>query len=354
MLILKSLNQLIPMVDNVSLILPCRNEVQFIEGTMQDIVNQDYPKENLEVWFVDGMSEDGTRDTINTYCKQYPYIKLLDNPTKKISFALNSGIRTSQGEYIMRMDVHASYPTNYVSGLIKAHQILDADNVGGIWLTRPSIDTVEARCIALALSSSFGIGGADYRIQNSTIKESDTVPFGCYKREIFEQIGLFDESLNRNQDDEFNGRLIKNGGKIFLIPEIEIIYYSRSTLSKLWTMFFEYGFEKPLVNKKLGRPYTLRQLVPPLFVLSLIGSFFLGVLNLSYMVILIGIIGSYILIVLLVSFYISLGNSNKVVFVLPLTFTIIHLSYGISYLKGCIEYLILGRDSGVNESIYSR
>ncbi|MBL4658015.1 MAG: glycosyltransferase family 2 protein [Flavobacteriales bacterium] len=346
--------QTTPLPSTVSVVVPCRNEERFIEDTLKNIVSQDYPVEFLEVLLIDGMSTDGTRGIIKTYCQRYEHIRSKDNSGQKISFALNIGIRASTSEYIVRMDVHSSYPTNYISRLINAHQELQADNVGGVWLTRPSSNTIQATSIALALGSKFGVGGADYRVGVRESKQVDTVPFGCYKREIFEQIGYFDESLNRNQDDEFNGRLIKNGGVIYLIPEIKITYYPRETLVKLWRMFYEYGYEKPFVNKKLGKPFTLRQLVPPLFILALVFSLILAAWDLEYISFFIVVATTYMLVNFATSLYTSLKNPFSSVIMLPLAFWIIHTSYGISYLKGCIDYLILGRQSGVNESAHSR
>jgi len=326
----------------VSIIVPCYNEVRFIRKLLQNIVDQDYPGEKIEVFVVDGMSSDGTREEIESFIDHYPYIHLLDNEKRYVPFALNQGISNAKGEVIMRMDAHAEYPYNYISGLVQSLFQLNADNVGGIWITLPGSATTKSLAIAQAISSPFGVGNAHYRLNVKTIREVDTVPFGCYRREVFDRIGLFDEELLRNQDDGFNAKLTKNGGKIFLIPDINIRYYARTSVKSIWKMFYQYGLFKPLGNKKAGRPATLRQFVPPIFVLFLIlcaiGSLFLKT------ALVIGVFGLlfYLLVDLIFTVRISIKNSHPgLMGYLPWIFFLIHVSYGIGYLNGMVKFIIL-------------
>jgi len=309
---------------------------------LQNIVDQDYPGDSIEVFVVDGMSTDGTREEIKDVIGQYPYIHLLDNEKRYVPFALNKGISNAKGDVIMRMDAHAEYPYNYISGLVHSLYQLNADNVGGLWITLPGKATIKSLAIAQAISSPFGVGNAHYRLNVKAIREVDTVPFGCYRREVFDRIGLFDEELLRNQDDGFNAKLTKNGGKIFLIPDIKIRYYARTSIMSIWKMFYQYGLFKPLGNKKAGRPATLRQFVPPIFVLflilSAIGSLFLKT------ALVIGVFGLsiYLLVDLIFSAGISFKNSHPgLMMYLPWLFFIIHFSYGIGYLNGIVKFIIL-------------
>jgi glycosyltransferase involved in cell wall biosynthesis len=325
----------------VSVIIPCRNEQSFIEATLRNIVEQDYPKDKLEVYVVDGNSTDKTKNIALSVASKHNYIRILDNPDKIVPHALNIGIKKSKGEVIVRMDAHSEYPPDYISVLVKNLFDLNADNTGGVWLTQPGAKTYVARAIAAASSHPFGIGNAIYRIGTSAVKQVDTVPFGCYRRNVFEKIGFFDIELIRNQDDEFNGRLIKNGGKIFLIPSVKIKYYARSTWSKLSRMFYQYGLFKPLVNMKLGYPATVRQLAPPLFVCSLILLLFLS----SF----ISLAGQ--LFILIASFYILANIAFSIqlsftsrILLFPfflVTFPIIHFSYGFGYIHGIMRFVIL-------------
>ena len=300
-------------VHKVSIICPVYNEEKFIDRCIKSILEQDYPQDSLEVLFVDGRSTDQTRDIINSYLKDFPFIRLLDNPKQVVPFAMNKGIQESKGEVIIRIDGHCTYPTNYVSELVRYLYELDADNVGGVWNTQPANDRAICQAIALASSHPFGVGGSMHKIGTSKIMKTDTVPFGCYKREVFEKIGLFDTELVRNQDDEFNGRLIKQGGKIYLIPQVIINYTARDTLGKMQKMYYQYGLYKPLVNKKLGAP-------------AIFFYAFIAVLSLYFLIgIVVGGMGA-----------IRTGKAIMAL-LMPYVFLNIHLSYGWGYLKGLIN-----------------
>ncbi|MCK4678880.1 MAG: glycosyltransferase family 2 protein [Bacteroidales bacterium] len=326
----------------VSVIIPCRNEVQYIGQCLDSVLKNDYPFHDLEILVIDGMSEDGTREIVRNYFEKHPFIKLLDNPRKITPAALNTGIKHSKGEIIIRMDAHARYPNNYISVLVHYLNELDCDNVGGLWETLPGGEGIIARAIAVATSSPFGIGDAWYRIGTNQIREVDTVPYGCFKRELFDRIGLFDEELIRNQDDEFNARIKKNGGKIFLIPGIKIEYFARDTIRKMIKMFFQFGCYKPLVNIKIGKPATLRQLVPPLFVLYLLSLILILVLKPDIILPALSVLTIYWIISALGSLVYAIKHKKSTfTILLPIIFFLIHSSYGFGYLAGIINFLIL-------------
>lgn len=327
----------------VSIIIPCRNEEKFIGKCLDSIIAQYYPKDKIEVLVVDGMSQEGTREIIEEYDRKYTFIHMLNNPQKIVPTALNIGIQHAKGEIIIRMDAHNVYQSDYISKCVKYLQEYNVDNVGGIWITLPGSDTIIAESIALALSHPFGVGNAYYRIGAKEPRYVDTVPFGCYKREVFERIGLFDEELIRNQDDEFNLRLIKNGGKVLLVPEIISYYYARESLSKLSKMYFQYGYFKPLVAQKVGAVLTWRQLIPVIFVGSLIifGIFSLLLKPVTWLFL--AIILSYLIVNIGFSLLVALKKGLKYLFVLPITFATLHFSYGIGYLKGIWDFIILKR-----------
>lgn len=316
----------------ISIICPIYNEEKYISSCIESILGQDYPKDDLEVLFVDGMSTDKTRSIIRKYIQDYPFIQLLDNPGRVVPPAMNIGIRRALGEIIIRLDAHAIYPPNYFSVLVKQLDALKADNVGGVCQTLPVKKTTICKAIATALSSSFGMGNSYFRVGAREVMQVDTVPFGCFRKELFDKIGYFDEELVRNQDDEFNGRIIKYGGKIFLLPSLVIKYYARDTITKVRKMFYQYGLFKPLVNKKLGSPATTRQFFPLLFVLGLILglglSFIHPVIAYSY----ISVLLFYILLAFLFGFKDS--KNLKQTLILPWIFFMIHVSYGWGYLTG--------------------
>ena len=329
----------------ISVICPIYNEERDIGKWIESIMRQNYPKEDMEVLFVDGMSTDRTRAIIAGYLPRCPYVRVLDNPKRIVPPALNIGIRAAKGEVIVRLDAHAIYPKNYFSVLVRKLNELGADNVGGVCRTLPVRDTPVCRAIAMALSSSFGMGNSYFRIGATKEMCVDTVPFGCFRREVFDKIGLFDEELVRNQDDEFNGRIVKNGGKIYLIPSLVIDYYARDTVGKVRKMFYQYGLFKPLVNKKLGTPATLRQFFPLCFVAGLIVG---GVLSLFFK----AVAWLYLCVIalyLLLAFVFALKETRKMreMLILVGVFFTIHVSYGWGYLRG-IWKIVIGQSFTAN------
>lgn len=334
----------------VSVICPIYNEETYIAKCIETMLQQDYPQDQLEFLFVDGNSKDKTREIVLDYSKDYTNIKLLNNPHQYVPQALNIAIKESKGDVIIRIDGHCEYPTNYISVLVKYLYELNADNVGGVWNTIPSKGLPVNQAIAIASSHIFGVGNSRHKIGSREISQTDTVPFGCYKREVFDKIGLFDEELIRNQDDEFNARLIMNGGKIFLIPEIVIDYYARDTISQMSKMYYQYGLFKPLVNKKIGKPATIRQFFPMLFFIGLIGGLILSLFSSLIFAIYISTLVLYVLIGVIIGLQnIKTKKDYKFIYLMPYVFFITHISYGWGYVKGIYKVL---RDSSfvVNSS----
>jgi hypothetical protein len=209
--------------------------------------------------------------------------------------------------------------------------------VGGVWNTQPAKDTPICQAIALASSHPFGVGGSMHKIGASKIMETDTVPFGCYKREVFEKTGPFDTDLVRNQDDEFNGRLLNLGGKIYLIPQVIINYTARDTISKMRHMYYQYGLYKPLVNKKLGSPATVRQFFPLLFLLALVLGGIASIFSPFVLNIYLAMIMLYLIIGLVVGGMSAIRTYQPLLILLmPYVFFNIHLSYGFGYLRGLV------------------
>lgn len=327
----------------VSVLIPCLNEERFIGRCLESILVNDYPKDRLEVLVIDGMSEDRTRATIENYTSRCTFIRLLDNPQKITPVALNIGIANAKGEIIMRMDAHSTYPPNYISGLVGWLEKSQADNVGGVWFTVPAIQTCMAEAIALALSHPFGVGNAYFRIGVKEPRWVDTVPFGCYRREVFDRIGMFDEELVRNQDGEFNHRLIKRGGRVLLVPDIVSYYYARESLPKLWRMYFQYGYFKPLVAKKLGGILTVRQVIPAVFVLSLLVSGALVPWTIYGGRVLCALVFAYVVADLGSSLCVGFQRGIRCALVIPVVFPVLHLSYALGFLKGILDFFILGK-----------
>jgi len=332
----------------VSVIIPCRNEAGWIRSCLESIAGNDYPKQRIEVLVVDGLSDDGTRATVKALAEQYPFVRLLDNPKQITPAALNVGIEEARGDVIMRMDAHYQYARDYISRLVTWLQRSGADNVGGVLISRPANETAVARAIAAGTSHAFGIGNAWYRVGAAEPRWVDTVPFGCYRREVFDRIGLFDEELVRNQDIELNRRLARDGGKMLLVPEVVVYGSARDSLRKLARMYFQYGYFNPLVLKKTGGPVTSRQVATPTFVASLFLGTVLAALFPWAVVAFAGLLGVYLALVMTFSVATAVKRGWRCGLVLPVVFPLLHIAHGLGFLKGVLDFLVLGRSPGKN------
>jgi len=323
----------------VTVIVPCRNEVHHIAACLDSIIASAYPPERMEVLVVDGMSTDGTRELIAEYVAQDPRIRMLDNPKRIVPTALNIGIKAATGEVIVRMDGHVVCPPEYIPRLVGALMESGADNVGGCLITLPADGTAVAQAIAIALGHPFGVGNAHFRIGAREARSVDTVPFGCFRRDVFNRVGMFDEELVRNQDDEFNHRLIRHGGRVRLIPDVVCYYYARGSLRQTARMFYQYGAFKPLVARKVGRIMTVRQLVPAMFVTALIGTLGgallwrpLGMLGVS-------IAAAYGICVALCAVRVGRSHGVRCAIALTAALPVVHMSYGFGFLRGLRDAL---------------
>lgn len=324
----------------ISIVVPCRNEERYIGACLDSILATSYPLDRIEVLVVDGMSEDGTREILASYARQHSTIRVLDNGRRITPVALNLGIRAASGEIIMRMDAHVAYPPEYIPRLIDALQTSNADNVGGVIVTLPADMTGMARAIAVALSHPFGVGNAYFRIGVGTVRWVNSVPFGCFRRKVFERFGMFDEELVRNQDDEFNLRLIKSGGRILLLPDVVSYYYARRSLRDVIRMFYQYGYFKPLVARKTESVKTWRQLVPGLFVLTLAGTALFASVHPPLLQIGALVAGAYLAAVIGCAASMVRRQGWRCALALAAVFPAIHVSYGIGSLRGAVENLL--------------
>jgi glycosyltransferase involved in cell wall biosynthesis len=325
----------------VSIIIPCRNEAKFIEKCLDSLIEQNYPKEKMEILVVDGMSEDKTREIIKDYLSEYRFIRFLDNPKKFTPFGFNIGIKQSRGNIVIRMDAHTTYQNDYISKCLKYLYKYNTDNVGGITKILPSKDNLIGKAIALSLSNSFGVGNAYYKAgQPAKPRWVDTVFGGCYKKEVFEKIGLFNENLVRSQDLEFNLRLKKAGGKILLVPEIVSYYYAKSNLKDFFIHNFEDGIWAIYPLKFVKTPFRLRHYFPLLFTVGLIGSALLAILFPVFLIFFLFIVLFYFLVNFYFSLKIAIGEKDfRYFFIMPIVFFARHFGYGLGSILGLIKLL---------------
>ena len=324
----------------VTSVIPCRNEVRYIGQCLESLIRCDYPKDRLEVLVCDGMSDDGTREIVTGYAARHSFIRLVDNPERITPCAMNAGIRESRGDVIMPMGAHAVYSPSYISQLVTALDETGADNVGGVLVTLPANGRPLARALAIGLSHPFGVGNSYFRIGAAERRLVDTVPFGCYRRAVFDQIGVFDPELIRNQDDELNARLLKRGGRIMLIPEVVSYYYARASLGQVARMFYQYGYFKPLAAWKVGQIMTVRQLVPAFFVAALAVTAALAPWFEPARLALAAIAGAYGAAALASAALAVRKHGVRSAVALLAVFPVLHLSYGLGSIVAVVERLV--------------
>lgn len=322
----------------LSVIIPIYNEEKYIAKCLDSVLAQDYPKEDMELLLCDGMSKDKTREIVAEYQKTYPWIQLLDNPKRIAPCAMNIGIKASKGDVIIRLDAHATYENNYFSALVKALDQYNADNVGAVCRTDVLNKNAKTLAIREVLSNKFGVGNSTFRTGIKGAQEVETVPFGCWRRDVFEKYGMYDTRLVRNQDIELNKRIIRGGGKIVIIPDTFCTYLARETYHALAKNNFGNGKWNILTvyYTKEMRSLSLRHFVPLLFVLSLIvptlvglfwwPAFFVSVLSLCMYLLALGVISAKLALSKGLNFFHLLAS-----------FITLHVSYGWGSLMGILK-----------------
>jgi succinoglycan biosynthesis protein ExoA len=322
----------------VSIVIPCFNEADHIEECLRSILEQDPIDGGFEIIVADGMSTDGTRQILATLKSQMP-LRIVDNPARIQAAGLNAAIAEAKGSIIIRMDAHTTYAQDYVRECVAVLVGSGADNVGGPAFTQSA--SYMQRAISAAYHSPFAVGGA--RFHDRTYEGYvDTVPYGCWRREIFERIGPFDEHLCRNEDDEFNLRLTRSGGKIWQSVRIKSWYSPRSSLIALFRQYLQYGYWKVGVIRKHRVPASWRHLVPGLFVLSLFLTPMILVWP-SLWMLWGAIIGAYLTCTLLASILVAGKEDWALLPVLPAVFACYHVAYGSGFLHGVCDFVLLHR-----------
>jgi glycosyltransferase involved in cell wall biosynthesis len=329
----------------VSIIIPVRNEEQFIRTTLQHCFEQDYPAGRLEILLADGMSSDRTREVIHEFVKEYggedvPAVRIIDNPQQIVPTGLNRAIRASNADVIVCMGAHAEYERDYVRQCVRVLEETAADNVGGP--ARAIARGYVARAVAAAYNSPFSVGGARFHDPDYE-GYVDTVTFGCWYRAYLLSIDGYDEEFVRNQDDEMNLRTILSGGKIYQSPAIKSYYYTRDSIIRLFKQQYQYGNWKVRVIQKHRRPASLRHLVPVLFVAGLVGGFLLAFVHPWLAYIYVGSLTLYCLLMTVFSLLAAASRGWDLVFMLPLVFATYHIAYGTGFALGVYDFVLRRR-----------
>lgn len=335
----------------VSVIIPVRDEQTHIKTCLNSILTQERVEGDFEIIVVDGMSTDGTREIIQKEFAGDPRVRVLDNPRGIVPCALNLGVRAARGEIIIRLDAHTEYAPNYLQQCVQTLKETGADNVGGPH--RAKGDTFLQRAVAAAHHSSFAVGGA--RSHNLSYEGYvDTVIYGCWHKATLIKVGLFDEELARNQDDELNYRIIQAGGKIWQSPRIRSWYHPRACLRAVFRQYRQYGYWKIRVIQKHKLPAAWRHLAPGLFILlALINLIMLPWVSWAPRVFL-AQVGAYGL----AAGAAAISSARKwgwpLLPVMPLVFACFHFGYGLGFLKGLLDFVIFRRSPSRGMEVLTR
>jgi len=330
----------------ISVVIPCRNEKRHICEFLDSLMNQSLDRDwEIEILVADGLSDDGTRKVLTDYMLKAPSVRMIDNPGRIVSTGLNAAIAASTGEIIIRMDAHTVYAKDYIFQCVKLLQASRADNVGGPWVAVGKGHM--GRAIAAAFQSPFCAGGGKSH-DPSYEGEVDTVYLGCWRRSAFERFGLFDPGLVRNQDDEFNFRIRRGGGRILQSPKIQSSYTPRSSIRALFRQYLQYGFWKVFVMRKHRGVASWRHLVPALFVSSVLAELLLlslsAVFDWTGLAMLSGsVLFAELLVYSLACVFSALRFAGSIevpaLVSIPVVIAVHHISYGLGFLMGLLQPL---------------
>lgn len=326
------------MVDNkrtlpfVSALIVTYNEEKFIKESLSSLINQTYPCDRYEIIIIDGNSSDNTINVVDSLVKEHPdhEIKTIYNPKKLLAAGWNLGIKAASGEYVVRIDAHSVAKKDFIEKSVDTIlRIPDVACVGGKLTTAASQNSNKA--VSLVLSSPFGVGNSSFRVSNSP-GYADTAVYGLYKKEIFEEVGYFNEFYARNQDIELHARIKKAGGKFYFNPEIESTYYARNSVKKMAKQAFGNGkWNMILILNRTSAP-SIRHLIPFAFVFFLFASTILGFFSHWIWKFEVAIMILHLFCGLFAAF--KKTRNLKEIVVMPFLFLILHISYGLGYFSG--------------------
>jgi succinoglycan biosynthesis protein ExoA len=320
----------------VSVILPVRNESGFIGRCLQALAAQTYPCDRLEIILVDGQSIDSTLEEARSTAEQFGLdVAIKTNPRRTTATGFNHGLKEALGDVIVRVDGHARVDPDFVSASVRALYECDAEAVGGP--IRTEGEGPVGRAIALAMSSPFGIGDAVFRHADAQEQWTDSVPFGAYRREVFDRLGGLAEDIDRGEDDEFNYRLAQSGGRILLTPAIRSTYIARGSYSTLAQQYWRYGLAKAKVLQRHPGRLRPRHLVPSALVLVVFGGAILSLIDrrFGWLALLSG--AAYALANGFASLRIASRGHKEELPYLPAAFACIHLPAGAGLLFGLMR-----------------
>jgi glycosyltransferase involved in cell wall biosynthesis len=314
----------------VSIIVVVRNEAANVQRTLEQIFAQDYPRSRVEVIVVDGDSDDRTAEIACSFTHDDRHPVVLRLPERGRAQGLNRAIRAARGDVIVRVDARTAVASDYVSRCVKTLIDTGADNVGGV--QRPITNSCRQEAIGVAMSHPFGVGNSQFRLgQKSGFV--DSVYLGCFKREVFDKVGLFDEKAAViSEDSDINQRIRAAGGRVYLNKDIVAYYYPRERFADFWKLYFRYGGARAGNLLKHGNLTSWRQVASPLFLGALALFVVLAVVDSRFLYLVSGTLAAYAIANVAVSS--SIGLRRKKAAMVPLVscaFACMHFGWGLGF-----------------------
>lgn len=323
----------------IDIVIPVLNEERYIENCVKSVMAFVCPDDvTFQILIFDGGSTDKTAIILAGLQAEYQNLKIFDNKGRIQSVAMNMAIEMSQADYIMRLDAHSVYPATYLKDCLATSLETDADNVGGYFNTLPGDETFQAQLVQALTTHIFGVGNANFRLQRGG-GPSDTVPYGFFKRTIFDKIGKFDERLVRAQDYEVNKRITQTGGRIWMNPEIVIDYYNQRTV---WAFLKKQFFKEAPYNAFLWylAPYSFapRHAITGVFAAGLVFGplviWWLPILSFVFY----GAVMLYAILALISSIQQAVSYKKfMMIILLPFCFFAYHLIHGLGVMYGLLQ-----------------
>jgi len=324
------------MSPTISIVVPCRNEKGHIETCLESILRQQLPAGDIEVIVADGMSEDGTREILMRMAEQDSRLHMVDNPSGTTPSGFNVGIKAARGQYIGILGAHTQYASDYVRTCVKLlEEHLEVCCTGGPIISQGRSSF--GRAVAAVMSHPVGVGNARHRFPDYE-GHAEGACFPMFRREVFEKVGLYDENLIRNQDDEFNYRLTRAGEKVFISPRARSTYFVRESPSQLFRQYFQYGFWRVAVLRKHRLPASLRQIVPPLFMSFMLVLAILGLSLPGWWRLAAGALPLvYAATLLIVGAKQCAKSGWRVAVLFPVAASIMHAAYAVGFVWGLLK-----------------
>lgn len=261
----------------VSFVMPVLNERAYLEHAVRSVLEQDVDGPT-ELVLALGPSSDGTTELAERLAADDPRILLVGNPAAHIPVGLNAAIRASSHPTIIRVDAHSELAPGYARRALETLQRTGAANVGGIM--RADGRTPFQRAVARLYNSPVGLGGGAYHGSEHE-GEAESAYLGVMRREVIEQVGLFDETIRRGEDWELNLRIRRAGYRVWFDPALAVTYWPRESWARLVRQFRSTGTWRGELVRRYGRRNALRFFAPPLLVVALVASLVVAGLQLG-------------------------------------------------------------------------